>query len=144
MKTTVSAFALSAALAAPSLAGGLAEPVITMEPMEIAEAAAPSSSSADLIIPLILVAFITAAMAGDDAPVSVFSDERVKTDIVPVGMTASGLPLYHYRYIGSAQVFEGVMAQDVVMHTPSAVVTYPSGMMAVDYSTIGVTPKTID
>lgn len=45
-------------------AGGLAEPVMVMEPEEIAAVVAPSSSSAEIIIPLILIALITVAMSG--------------------------------------------------------------------------------
>lgn len=62
-KTTLIALALSGALAIPATAGGMADPVMTMEPVEIMAAAAPSSSSAELLVPLILLALIAAAMS---------------------------------------------------------------------------------
>lgn len=146
MKRRLTAFALSGLIASPALAGGLAEPVMTMAPPEIV-AATPSSSSADIIIPLILIALIAAAASSSDAGGGggiAISDERTKTDIVPVGVTANGIPLYQYRYIGSHTVFEGVMAQDVLQHTPSAVVTRASGLMAVNYDALGIALKVID
>ena len=48
-----------------AVAGGMAEP-IEMAPVEIIEDTGGSSSSAGLIIPLILIALIAAAVAGDD------------------------------------------------------------------------------
>jgi hypothetical protein len=142
--TTTSAAALIAATSMAN-ADGLAEPIMTMEPMEVMEAAAPSSSSTDLIVPLILIALLAVALSsGGEEAVVLVSDASVKTDITPVGTAANGLTIYQYSYTGSALVFEGVMAQDVLMHTPAAVVTYPSGMMAVNYDMIGVMPRVIN
>ena len=107
-----------------------------------------ASGIGDYIVPLIIIAFIAAAVnhsggggvlassggGGMMAP----SDMRAKTDIVPVGVAANGLTLYQYRYIGSEIVFEGVMAQDVLQHTPEAVITLPEGMMMVDYHMLGL------
>lgn len=50
-------------IASTAFAGGMAEPVIEMPPVEIMEEAQTSSSSAGLVIPLILVALLAAAMA---------------------------------------------------------------------------------
>ena len=54
----------AALIAATSIAnaGGLVDPIMVMEPDEII-AASPSSSSAGLIIPLILIALITVALS---------------------------------------------------------------------------------
>ena len=59
-------FALAAVLAtaaSTSFAGNMSEPVMEMAPVVVMEETAGSSSSAGLIIPLILVALIAAALA---------------------------------------------------------------------------------
>ena len=58
-------FALAAAFgvaASTAFAGGMSEPVMTMDPVEIVETTG-SSSGSGLIVPLILVALIAAALA---------------------------------------------------------------------------------
>ncbi|NBD29597.1 MAG: hypothetical protein GVY31_06110, partial [Alphaproteobacteria bacterium] len=111
-------------------------------PVEIVEDT--GSGSANLIIPLILIALIAAASSGTSGEEPVIeSDMRVKTDIVPVGTAANGLPLYQFRYIGAEAVFEGVMAQDVLAHTPEAVVTDSNGLMRVNYGMLGLEMKRI-
>lgn len=71
---------------------------------------------------------------GDGIP----SDVRLKEDIQHVGTTAYGLPLYHFRYIGQPDIYEGVMAQDVLAVKPEAVVTAEDGTMRVNYGMLGV------
>lgn len=61
------------------------------------------------------------------------SDRRAKTDIKKVGELDNGQPVYKYRYKGSGLMELGLMAQDVEKDIPEAVVTTPSGLMAVDY-----------
>lgn len=140
--TTTSAAALIAATSMAN-AGGMAEPIMTMEPAMVMDESA--SSSSNFIIPLILVALIFAASSSSGGDIGeLVSDARAKTDIVPVGVAADGLNVYQYSYIGSSAVFEGVMAQEVLMHTPQAVVTYPNGMMAVNYDMLGMTLKVVD
>lgn len=65
------------------------------------------------------------------------SDRRLKTDIQRIGTTVHELPLYRYRYIGHAAVYEGVMAQDVLAVAPQAVVVSANGYYAVDYGLLG-------
>lgn len=62
------------------------------------------------------------------------SDRRLKRDIKRIGETRAGLPLYEYRYLWSDRVRVGVMAQDLLRLKPEAVVTMPSGYMAVNYA----------
>ncbi len=134
-------FATSSVLALlglPALAGGMAEPV--MEPEVVA--AQTSSSAGGIIVPLLLLLVVAAAVAGSSGEDVSASDRRMKTDVTWVGM-AKGLPVYRYRYIGSAQRFEGVMAQDVLAAMPDAVVTYANGLMAVDYGRLGIKMKVI-
>ncbi|WP_164084862.1 midcut-by-XrtH protein [Pseudazoarcus pumilus] len=66
------------------------------------------------------------------------SDLRLKTDIVQVGVAANGLPLYEFRYLDGATRYRGVMAQDVLQHTPAAVRMRADGYMAVDYGMLGL------
>ena len=66
------------------------------------------------------------------------SDSRLKTDIAQVGSTVYGLPLYNFRYIGRAEVYEGVMAQDVLKVMPSAVSRGSDGYYRVKYKQLGV------
>jgi hypothetical protein len=56
-------------------------------------------------------------------PTSYFSDERMKTDIKPLGKVTSllDLPAYEYRYKGEKKKRKGVMAQDVQKVLPEAV-----------------------
>lgn len=72
------------------------------------------------------------------------SDRRLKTDITVVGTASNGLTLYNFRYIGDDVLYQGVMAQDVLKHTPSAVVTRPDGFMAVNYSALGLELTRVD
>ncbi len=71
------------------------------------------------------------------------SDASVKTDVVRVGETASGLPLYHYRYEGFDEVFEGVMAQDLLKLRPEAVKRLDNGILLVNYDMIDAKLKLI-
>ncbi|MDE2471257.1 MAG: tail fiber domain-containing protein [Bradyrhizobium sp.] len=63
-----------------------------------------------------------------------FSDRRLKDDIQRVGVSDSGFPLYSFRYKweGPMSRHIGVMAQDVELFRPDAVVETPIGK-AVDY-----------
>ena len=71
------------------------------------------------------------------------SDIRLKSDIEQVGVAANGLPLYNFRYFWSDAVYQGVMAQDVLKAFPEAVVTQPTGFMAVDYDMLGLEMKRV-
>jgi len=65
-----------------------------------------------------------------------FSDERLKHDIEPIGELDNGLPIYQYRYNwedGEVDPHVGLMAQDVALVHPDAVLKTPSGYLAVDY-----------
>ena len=61
------------------------------------------------------------------------SDIRLKEGITRVATAANGLPLYEYSYRGESAVYRGVMAQDVLLHTPAAVSVMSNGYLAVDY-----------
>jgi len=65
------------------------------------------------------------------------SDSRLKRDIVRVGELDSGIPLYRYKYPGSETDFVGVMAQEVALLKPAAVVHGHDGYLRVNYAKLG-------
>jgi hypothetical protein len=81
-----------------------------------------------------------AAAVGSPAP-TVGSDSRLKTNISTVGTTVFGLPLYRFSYLGSNEMFTGVMAQDVVGVMPQAVSRDATGFYRVNYGMLGIDMK---
>lgn len=67
---------------------------------------------------------------------SLFSDERLKTDIRRVGQTDDGLPVYTYRYGGAGPFHMGVMAQEVREAQSEALGPTVAGYMTVDYGKV--------
>lgn len=65
-----------------------------------------------------------------------FSDERLKDDMEPVGETYSGDTIYRYTYKGSSTPMFGVSAQEVAKTKPEAVAVTPSGYLAVNYGAL--------
>jgi hypothetical protein len=67
------------------------------------------------------------------APMMMFSDRRLKHDIIDIGVRLlSGVKLYAYRYVGEAKRRVGVMADEVAKVNPAAVHNV-GGFLAVDY-----------
>ena len=66
------------------------------------------------------------------------SDRRLKRDLVALGTLDNGLALYRFRYTWSDIVYVGVMAQDVLLVQPDAVVTGADGFYRVDYAALGL------
>ncbi|MGB8397776.1 outer membrane beta-barrel protein [Bradyrhizobium sp.] len=67
------------------------------------------------------------------------SDGRLKRDIELVGRRADGLGIYRYRYLWSDTVYVGVMAQEVALMYPKAVVRdLLNGYLGVDYGQLGM------
>lgn len=62
-----------------------------------------------------------------------FSDRRLKKNVKKIGKTNDGQNLYRYEYKGSNEPQIGLMAGEVKKKHPEAVITTPSGYMAVDY-----------
>ena len=75
-------------------------------------------------------------------PVGIFkSDMRLKENIVKLGNSAAGIPIYEFNYIGQDNVCQGTMAQDLLsMGYSDAVSTDESGYYMVDYNMIDVDP----
>jgi hypothetical protein len=67
-----------------------------------------------------------------------WSDRRLKRDLVRLGVSPSGLPIYAFQYVWGGPRYIGVMAQDLLTLRPDAVVLDESGYYKVDYSRIDV------
>lgn len=67
------------------------------------------------------------------AGLSLFSDARLKTNVVRIGATDAGQPIYSYQYIWGGPTHIGVMAQE---SPEEAVSMHESGFMMVDYSRV--------
>ena len=130
-------------------AGGLS-PEITETPVMVTQEPAPAGSSISptyIVLGVLAALLIAAAVAEDDDDDGVpleASDSRLKTDITQIGTAENGLPVYSYRYLGHDALFSGVMAQDVLAHTPEAVVTMPGGFYAVNYDMLGMQMERLD
>lgn len=140
----VAAMALQPALAQ---AGGLAPAV--PEQVIVVEDAGPRSSAREVLIPALALLFFVALASkrsssggGGGDPGCTYrcigeSDRRIKRDIVWTGMK-NGFAIYRYRYGNTPQVFEGVMAQEVALQRPDAVIREPRGIMRVNYAKLGL------
>ena len=64
------------------------------------------------------------------------SDQRLKRNVVRLGTHALGIGLYEFSYIGSTVRHTGVMAQEVLMVRPHAVITGADGFHRVDYAAL--------
>ena len=67
------------------------------------------------------------------------SDVRLKRDIDLIARLDDGLGLYRYRYLWSDTVYVGVMAQEVALLYPDAIVRDAlDDYLRVDYSRLGL------
>ena len=74
----------------------------------------------------------TAGLGGILAALAGLSDRRAKEDIVRIGQTDGGVPLYRFRYKGTEPIHIGVMADEV----PWAIKGQINGFDVVDYARI--------
>lgn len=68
---------------------------------------------------------------------SLFSDERLKDNIIYVG-AENGHKIYEFDYRDGSGRFRGVMAHEVEQIEPDAVTVHPSGYKMVNYEAIGL------
>ena len=82
---------------------------------------------------------------GDDGQTgpNCVSDVRLKHDVQRVGTTVFGLPLYHFKYLGAPETYEGVMAQEVLQVMPDAVSRGEDGYYRVNYSALGTSMRRV-
>jgi hypothetical protein len=72
------------------------------------------------------------------------SDARLKRDIVLIARLDDGLGLYYYRYLWSDTVYVGVMAQEVALIHPDAIVRDAlDDYLRVDYGRLGLKLMTL-
>jgi hypothetical protein len=72
------------------------------------------------------------------SPSVMVSDSRLKEAVVPLKQLANGVALYRFRYRGDAEVYVGVIAQEVARLIPDAVVRGDDGYLRVDYDRLGL------
>jgi hypothetical protein len=87
--------------------------------------------------PLSLMPLLTAGKGSAAASILgalpfLFSDARMKEDLVQVGSLHDGTPVYSYTYVGDPTPRIGLLAQDVERRRPDAVKEF-GGRKAVDY-----------
>jgi outer membrane protein OmpA-like peptidoglycan-associated protein len=73
-----------------------------------------------------------------------WSDRRLKRNIVRIGESACGLPLYRFQYIWGGPEYVGVMAQDLIALRPDALILDDSGYFRVDYDKLGFPMRTLE
>lgn len=72
------------------------------------------------------------------------SDRRLKENIREVAVDQrTALPLYEFNYIGEETKYLGVMADDVLLVYPDAVMLGPDGFQRVDYGALGIEMKEV-
>ena len=71
------------------------------------------------------------------------SDVRLKEDVQRIGTTVFGLPLYHFKYVGRSETYEGVLAHEVLQVMPDAVSRGEDSYFRVNYSALGTSMKQV-
>ena len=74
-----------------------------------------------------------------------FSDVRLKHNIMRVGSSKSGIPIYNFSYIGYNTIYQGAMAQDLISmgYNDAITIDNKSGYYMVDYDQIDIDMITI-
>ncbi len=72
------------------------------------------------------------------------SDVALKHDVILLGYLDNGLGFYRFAYYGSQTAYVGVMAQEVQLVMPEAVVRGQDGYLRVFYEKLGLTFQTYD
>ena len=72
-----------------------------------------------------------------------FSDKRLKENIVKIKYSHSGIPIYHFNYIGDDQTWSGTMAQDLLELGKEKAVGNKNGYYTVDYNLIDINMKKV-
>lgn len=84
------------------------------------------------------------ALAKGGGIAGIFSDRRLKENIEEVGVDQrTALTLYHFNYIGDDRRYEGVMADEVELVYPDAVVQTEQGYKTVRYDLLNIEFKEV-
>ena len=94
-----------------------------------------TQTTSNNVNPLVQGIGLATGIAGAAAPYYMYSDARLKRDVVRIGMTPAGLPVYRFRYVWGDDEHIGVLAQEARELFPAAVIDL-GGWLAVDYSRI--------
>lgn len=83
------------------------------------------------------------ALGINDAPLPApppppISDIRLKRNVKLVNNFENGIKIYRFKYLWSNTEYVGVMAQDLLLTHPSAVLTDKLGFYRVDYNSLGL------
>ena len=73
----------------------------------------------------------------------IFSDKRLKENIIKVSYSDSGIPIYHFNYKGKDKIWSGTMAQDLLNTKNEHAVGTSNGYYTVNYNLIDVDMKEI-
>lgn len=72
-----------------------------------------------------------------------FSDIRLKESVELIGVSPNGLNIYRFSYIGSPEIYEGVIAQELLETEFAGAVFMENSYYKVDYSQIDVEFKNV-
>lgn len=148
---TMTAASTALLITTSAQAGGLSDqvmeaPVVVQEPMM--EPAGSSINPAFIVVGILAALLLASSLEDDDDNGTdledLASDINLKQDIFRVGTALNGLPIYSFGYIGQEGTYLGVMAQDVVSHTPEAVSVGEDGYMRVNYGMLGMRMVRLD
>jgi hypothetical protein len=135
---------LAAAAIGAALLGGLVQ-AETLEPRMSAQdvSAQIEPREGHIMVPILMMLVLVLTANGGDSALVAASDERLKTDVRPVGRTAHGLTVHEFRYHGRPEVWRGVMAQEVQAVRPDAVIAHATGYLMVDYGALGLSMQRV-
>lgn len=71
-----------------------------------------------------------------------FSDDKIKENVVFVGRRGDGIGIYQWNYLGGEQRFEGVLASEIEVLRPEAIVVL-GNYRAVDYPKLGMNMRAL-
>ena len=73
----------------------------------------------------------------------IFSDKRLKENIVKISYSESGIPIYKFNYKGGSKTWAGAMAQDLISLGKKDAVSLEGNYYKVDYNLIDIDMKEI-
>jgi hypothetical protein len=79
---------------------------------------------------------VAIALIGLIPQLATMSDRRLKHDIIPAGISPTGISIYEFSLEPAGQRYRGVMAQELLETHPEAVVMDNDGFYGVKYSEI--------
>ena len=120
-------------------------PIPTISISNAAIAAVPATPTGEVIIAATEAGPFGGLMGGAASLYTAFSDRRLKTNLKIVGVDQrTSLNLYEFNYKSDpTRRFVGVMADEVDLMYPEAVITSEDGFLMVDYDALGIEMKEV-